>query len=89
MLSEALPDELTLRTDLQTIVRAYRALNYRGGVEGDIETQSDVTEEFNRVPISQLLAQCQRCHPRALGRQQSAIPSLSVVQNAESASVQF
>ena len=42
-----LPTEVVLRGDLQTIVRAYRALNYRGGTEGDVETQSDISEEFN------------------------------------------
>jgi 5-methylcytosine-specific restriction protein A len=42
-----LPDEITLRRDLQTSVRAYRALTYRGGVEGDAETQSVISDEFN------------------------------------------
>jgi 5-methylcytosine-specific restriction protein A len=42
-----LPEEIILRRDLQTIVRAYRALNYRGGIEGDVETQSEVADEFN------------------------------------------
>jgi 5-methylcytosine-specific restriction protein A len=41
-----LPEEATLRTDLQNIVRAYRALTYRGGTDADIDSQSDVTEEF-------------------------------------------
>ena len=47
----ALPDEAKLRTDLQLIVRAYRALTYRGGVDADVESQSDVGEEFN-LPTS-------------------------------------
>ncbi len=46
----ALPDEVSLRTELQTILRAYRALTYRGGIEGDVETQSEVCDEFN-VPL--------------------------------------
>jgi 5-methylcytosine-specific restriction enzyme A len=33
------------------IVRAYRALTYRGGVDADVESQSDVGEEFN-LPTS-------------------------------------
>ena len=41
-----LPDEATLRSDLQTIVRAYRALTYRGGIDADVETQTDLSEEF-------------------------------------------
>jgi 5-methylcytosine-specific restriction protein A len=42
-----LPDEITLRGDLQMMVRTYRALTYRGGIEGDVETQPDVSDEFN------------------------------------------
>jgi 5-methylcytosine-specific restriction enzyme A len=44
---DTLPDELSLRADLQNMVRAYRALTYRGGVEGEIETQSDPADEFD------------------------------------------
>jgi 5-methylcytosine-specific restriction protein A len=47
----ALPDEAKLRLDLQTIVRAYRALTYRGGIDADVESQSDVGEEFD-LPTS-------------------------------------
>jgi 5-methylcytosine-specific restriction protein A len=46
-----LPDEGTLRADLQTIVRAYRALTYRGGIDADVESQSDVGDEFD-LPAS-------------------------------------
>lgn len=42
----ALPDETKLRSDLQEIVRAYRALIYRGGIDADVESQNDVGEEF-------------------------------------------
>jgi 5-methylcytosine-specific restriction enzyme A len=42
-----LPDEMTLRLDLQTAVRAYRALTFRGGIEGDVEGQSEISDEFN------------------------------------------
>jgi 5-methylcytosine-specific restriction protein A len=48
---DALPNEASLRADLQTIVRAYRALTYRGGVDADIETQTDLVEEFG-IPHS-------------------------------------
>ena len=41
-----LPDEAKLRADLQTIVRAYRALTYRGGIDAEVDSQSDVAEEF-------------------------------------------
>jgi 5-methylcytosine-specific restriction protein A len=43
----ALPDEATLRADLQAIARAYRALTYRGGIDADVETQTDLSDEFN------------------------------------------
>jgi 5-methylcytosine-specific restriction protein A len=42
-----LPDETKLRADLQNMVRAYRALTYRGGIDADVDSQSDVAEEFN------------------------------------------
>jgi 5-methylcytosine-specific restriction protein A len=41
-----LPEEAVLRHDLQTVVRAYRALTYRGGIDADVESQTDVAEEF-------------------------------------------
>jgi 5-methylcytosine-specific restriction enzyme A len=41
----ALPDGEVLRADLQAI--AYRALTYRGGVDADVESQSDVNDEFD------------------------------------------
>jgi 5-methylcytosine-specific restriction protein A len=44
---EALPDEVTLRADLQAMVSAYRALTYRGGTDADVETQTDLMDEFN------------------------------------------
>jgi len=43
---DALPTETSLRTDLQNIVRAYRALTYRGGIEGDVEPQAELGDEF-------------------------------------------
>src|SRR5262249_16576216 len=42
----SLPAEATLRADLQNIVRAYRALTYRGGIDAEVDSQSDVAEEF-------------------------------------------
>jgi 5-methylcytosine-specific restriction protein A len=43
----ALPDEETLRSDLRELVRAYRALTFRGGIEGDAEDQTELTSEFS------------------------------------------
>ncbi len=44
---DSLPDEMTLRQNLQNAVRAYRALTFRGGIEGDVEGQSEISDEFN------------------------------------------
>ena len=46
---DALPAEAVLRTDLQNVVRAYRALTFRGGIEGDIEPQAELADEF-KIP---------------------------------------
>ena len=46
---DALPNETTLRTDLQNVVRAYRALTFRGGIEGDVEPQAELEDEF-KIP---------------------------------------
>jgi 5-methylcytosine-specific restriction protein A len=46
----ALPDEAQLRSDLQMIVRAYRALTYRGGIDADAEGQTDLADEFGISP---------------------------------------
>ena len=51
----ALPDEARLRADLQAVVRACRALTYRGGVDADVETQNDIAEEFD-LPTSTTVA---------------------------------
>lgn len=45
----ALPDEATLRADLQNVMRAYRALTFRGGIEGDVEPQAELEDEF-KIP---------------------------------------
>jgi 5-methylcytosine-specific restriction protein A len=44
-----MPDEAPLRGDLRNVVRSYRALTFRGGIEGDVEPQSDISDEF-RIP---------------------------------------
>ena len=46
---DTLPTEATLRTTLQNVVRAYRALTFRGGIEGDVEPQAELTDEF-KIP---------------------------------------
>lgn len=37
----------TLCADIPNIVRAYGALTFRGGIEGDVETQSDLANDLN------------------------------------------
>jgi 5-methylcytosine-specific restriction enzyme A len=41
-----LPDEIVLRNDLRAAVSAYRALTYRGGMGGDLETHTELANEF-------------------------------------------
>jgi len=57
---ETLPNETTLRQDLQNAVRAYRALTFRGGIEGEVEaSQSEVSEEFN-IPAQASVVETRR-----------------------------
>ncbi len=46
----SLPSELQLRSDLQAIVRAYRALTYRGGIDASVDDGSEIPEEFGLPP---------------------------------------
>jgi 5-methylcytosine-specific restriction protein A len=57
-----LSEEAKLRADLQSIVRAYRALTYRGGVDADVESQSDIGEEFN-LPTSTTVVETRNSRP--------------------------
>jgi 5-methylcytosine-specific restriction protein A len=41
-----LPNEATLRDDLQLLIRAYRALTFRGGLDADTDADKDVSD-FN------------------------------------------
>jgi hypothetical protein len=68
----ALPDEATLRTDLQTAVRAYRALTYRGGIEGDVETQSEISDEFNIPPQASVVEIRKYVYHRKIERNRTA-----------------
>ena len=46
----ALPEEAKLRTDLQSIVRAYRALTYRGGVDADENCKATLAKNLTFQP---------------------------------------
>ena len=49
------PLALLMRTDLQNIVRAYRALTFRGGIEGDVEPQAELEDEFKIPPKTSVI----------------------------------
>jgi 5-methylcytosine-specific restriction protein A len=68
----ALPTEETLRTDLQTVVRAYRVLTYRGGIEGDVETQSEVSDEFDIPPQATVIETRKYVYHRKIERNRTA-----------------
>jgi 5-methylcytosine-specific restriction enzyme A len=67
-----LPEEIILRRDLQTIIRAYRALNYRGGIEGDVETQSDISDEFNIPQQATIIETRKYAYHRKIERNRTA-----------------
>ena len=69
---EALPEEAELRADLQAIVHAYRALTYRGGINADIETQTEVGDEFG-VPASASITETRKyAYHRKIERNRTA-----------------
>lgn len=67
-----LPDEAVLRGDLQNIVQAYRALTFRGGIEGDVETQSEVSDEFNIPPQTSVIETRKYVYHRKIERNRTA-----------------
>jgi 5-methylcytosine-specific restriction enzyme A len=69
---DTLPSETTLRTDLQTIVRAYRALSYRGGVDADVEAQTDVADEFGVAPSASITETRKYAFHRKIERNRTA-----------------
>lgn len=69
---DTLPAESGLRSDLQTIVRAYRALSYRGGIDADVETQTDVGEEFGLAPSTSITETRKYAYHRKIERNRTA-----------------
>lgn len=69
---EALPDEATLRADLQTMVRAYRALAYRGGIDADVETQTDLSDEFGIPQSASVIETRKYAYHRKIERNRTA-----------------
>ena len=69
---DALPDEVSLRVDLQAMVRAYRALTYRGGTDADVETQSEVADEFDLPKSTTVIETRKYAYHRKVERSQTA-----------------
>jgi sugar O-acyltransferase (sialic acid O-acetyltransferase NeuD family) len=67
-----LPDEARLRSDLQTITRAYRALTYRGGIDADIESQTDLVDEFAIPPQTSITETRKYAYHRKVERNRTA-----------------
>jgi 5-methylcytosine-specific restriction protein A len=72
---DALPDEQTLRSNLQTIARAYRALTYRGGIDADPEGQTDVVGEFALPPDAPIIEIRRYAYHRRVERNRAATQS--------------
>lgn len=69
---DTIPDEAALRDDLRKIVRAYRALTFRGGIEGDVEPQSDLSDEFNIPPQASVIETRKYVYHRKIERNRTA-----------------
>lgn len=67
-----LPDEAILRADLQTIVRAYRALTYRGGIDADVDSQTDLAEEFGIATTTSITESRRYAYHRKIERNPTA-----------------
>lgn len=67
-----LPDEAKLRADVQTIVRAYRALTYRGGIDADADSQTDVAAEFGIAPGTSVIETRKYAYHRKIERNRTA-----------------
>jgi 5-methylcytosine-specific restriction protein A len=69
---DTLPAEETLRADLQRIVRAYLALTFRGGIEGDAEAHSELTDEFKIPSKSTVIETRKYAYHRKVERNRTA-----------------
>jgi len=69
---DALPDETHLRSDLQTTVRAYRALIYRGGTDAEVESQTDIADEFAIPPQTSITETRKYAYHRKVERNRTA-----------------
>jgi len=69
---DILPDEARLRSDLQTIVRAYRALIFRGGIDAEVESQTDIADEFAIPPQASITETRKYAYHRKVERNRTA-----------------
>jgi 5-methylcytosine-specific restriction enzyme A len=69
---DALSTEATLRTDLQNAVRAYRALTFRGGIEGDVEPQAELEDEFKISAQTSVIETRKYAYHRKIERNRTA-----------------
>ena len=69
---DALPGETELRADLQTMLGAYRALTYRGGIDADVETQTDVVDEFGQPANTSITETRKYAYHRKIERNRTA-----------------
>ena len=58
---------------MQAIVRAYRALTYRGGIDADVETQTDLAEEFGIAQSTPVPETRKYAYHRKIERNRTAI----------------
>jgi len=68
----ALPAETQLRSELQAAIRAYRALTYRGGIDADVEGQTDLAEEFGMPPQTSITETRKYAYHRKIERNRTA-----------------
>jgi 5-methylcytosine-specific restriction protein A len=57
---------------LQTIVRAYRALIYRGGIDAEVESQTDIADEFAIPPQTSITETRKYAYHRKVERNRTA-----------------
>jgi 5-methylcytosine-specific restriction protein A len=69
---DTLPDETTLRSDLQIVVRAYRALIFRGGVDADVEAQTELSDEFGIPQSTSVIETRKYAYRRKIERNRTA-----------------
>ena len=76
---DALPNEGILQTDLANIVRAYRVLTFRGGLEGDTEPQSELSDMFNLSGQTSITETRKYIYHRKIERNRTAAANAKII----------